>query len=101
MLGCGEELLFYYDDNGNYAYELLGTALDDRVDRTLLEEWEDEAEAEADADADAAQKDVRVVSEEYLDRDGTTSTSFSSLGEGVEDVTSSSLRGSKGSKTIT
>lgn len=86
---CGDELKFFYDANGNFDFSI-GARTDDSA-RRFLEA--DEAEA---AKGEFLASLIAASGGAVAD----VTDAASSLGEGVEDVTISSLRGAKGSKRI-
>jgi hypothetical protein len=86
---CGDELKFFYDANGNFDFSI-GARTDDSARRFLEADEAESAKGEFLASLIAASGGAVAD----------VTDAASSLGEGVEDVTISSLRGAKGSKRI-
>ena len=87
---CGDELKFFYDANGNFDFSI-GARTDDSARRFLEVDEAEAAKAEFLASLIAASGGAVADVTDAAD-------AASSLGEGIEDVTISSLRGGKGSK---
>jgi hypothetical protein len=98
LVGCGNTLRFFINNEGQYDYcnhmdcKDDGINEGDRVRRTWME-----PEEEGDAAKEELLSSLLAVSGGVI---ADAASSSSSLGEGVKDITSSSLRGAKGSKRI-